>query len=75
LADDVATLVGWLRHDLLAVAGPCRAERCALYDFIVAERQARTLLLYDDHRADLAEDVDGSRRPSDARSSRNCRLL
>jgi hypothetical protein len=42
LADDVATLVGWLRHDLLAVAGPCPAEHCALYDFIVAELQART---------------------------------
>jgi hypothetical protein len=41
LADDVATLVGWLRHDLLAVAGPCPAERCTLYDFIVAELQAR----------------------------------
>jgi hypothetical protein len=41
LADDVATLVGWLRHDLLAVAGPCHAERAALYDFVVAELQAR----------------------------------
>jgi hypothetical protein len=41
LADDVATLVGWLRHDVLAVAGPCSAERRALYDFVVAELQAR----------------------------------
>ena len=41
LADDVATLVGWPRHDLLAVAGPCPAERCALYDFLVAELPAR----------------------------------
>src|SRR5215831_13530336 len=41
LADDVATLVGWLRRDVLAVAGPCHAERAALYDFIVAELQAR----------------------------------
>jgi hypothetical protein len=41
LADDVATLVGWLRHDTLAVAGPCHAERRALYDFVVAERRAR----------------------------------
>jgi hypothetical protein len=41
LADDVATLVGWLRRDVLALAGPCHAERAALYDFIVAELQAR----------------------------------
>jgi hypothetical protein len=41
LADDVATLVGWLQHDVLAVAGPCHAERCTLYDFIVTELQAR----------------------------------
>jgi hypothetical protein len=42
LADDVATLVGWLRHDVLALAGPCHAERVALYDFVVAELRART---------------------------------
>ena len=41
LADDVATLVGWLRHDILAVAGPSHAERAALYDFVVAELRAR----------------------------------
>jgi hypothetical protein len=41
LAQDVATLVGWLRRDILAVAGPCHAERAALYDFVVAELQAR----------------------------------
>ena len=41
LADDVATLAGWLRQDVLAVAGPCHAERVALYDFIVAELRAR----------------------------------
>jgi hypothetical protein len=41
LADDVATLVGWLRRDVLAVAGPSHAERCALYDFVVAELRAR----------------------------------
>lgn len=41
LADAVATLVGWLRHDILALAGPCHAERRALYDFVVAELQAR----------------------------------
>jgi hypothetical protein len=42
LADDVATLVGWLRRDVLALAGPCHAERAALYDFIVAELRARS---------------------------------
>jgi hypothetical protein len=41
LADDVATLVGWLRRDILALAGPCHAERAALYDFLVAELRAR----------------------------------
>jgi hypothetical protein len=42
LADDVATLSDWLRRDILALAGPCHAERCALYDFVVAELRART---------------------------------
>lgn len=37
LADDVILLLGWLRHDILAVAGPCHADRRALYDFVVAE--------------------------------------
>src|SRR5262249_15165338 len=41
LADDVTTLVGWLQHDVLAVAGPCQAERVALYDFVVTELRAR----------------------------------
>lgn len=41
LADDVATLVGWLRRDVLALAGPCHAERVMLYDFVVAQLQAR----------------------------------
>jgi hypothetical protein len=41
LADDVTTLVGWLQHDVLAVAGPCHAERETLYDFVVSELQAR----------------------------------
>ena len=27
LADDVTLLLGWLRHDILAVAGPCHADR------------------------------------------------
>ena len=41
LADDVNLLVAWLRHDILAVAGPCYDERCRLYDFVVAELQQR----------------------------------
>jgi len=44
LADAVATLMRWLRLDVLAVAGPTYAERCALYDFIVAELRARQKL-------------------------------
>src|SRR3954451_3759120 len=41
LTEDVALLVGWLRHDILTVAGPCYTERCDLYDFVVAELKAR----------------------------------
>lgn len=41
LADDVAVLVRWLRDDILAVAGPDHATRVALYDWVVAELQAR----------------------------------
>jgi hypothetical protein len=44
LADDVATLADWLRRDILALAGPCHAERLALYDFVVAELRARVPL-------------------------------
>ena len=33
-------LAEWLRHDVLAVAGPCYAERLVLYDFILAELRA-----------------------------------
>jgi len=41
LADEVALLADWLRYDILTVAGPCYADRCALYDFVVAELRAR----------------------------------
>lgn len=41
LADDVAMLARWLRHDILAVAGPEHATRCQLFDFVVAELEAR----------------------------------
>ena len=43
LTDDVALLMGWLRHDVLAVAGPGYADRRALYDFVVAELKGRVL--------------------------------
>jgi hypothetical protein len=41
LADQVAVLLGWLRHEVLAVAGPAYAERRLLYDWIVDELRAR----------------------------------
>jgi hypothetical protein len=41
LADDVALLLRWLREDILSVPGPAYADRVALYDFVVAELQAR----------------------------------
>jgi hypothetical protein len=41
LAEDVALLVDWFRHDILKVAGPCYTDRCDLYDFIVAELKDR----------------------------------
>src|SRR5215207_4448166 len=41
LARDIRTLVQWLRHDVLAVAGPDLATRRELFDFIVAELMAR----------------------------------
>jgi hypothetical protein len=44
LSDEVALLRGWLRHDILAVAGPCDADRRALYDFVVAELKSRVSL-------------------------------
>jgi hypothetical protein len=41
LADEVALLARWLHHDLFAVSGLAYADRIALYDFVVAELQAR----------------------------------
>jgi hypothetical protein len=40
LAKDVRTLVHWLGHDVLALAGPALEERQALFDFIVTELNA-----------------------------------
>lgn len=44
LADDIALLADWLQYDVLAVAGPDYAQRCQLYDFIVAELRDRQAL-------------------------------
>jgi hypothetical protein len=41
LADEVAVLIAWLRHDVRAVRGPDYASRCQLSDGIVAQRQQR----------------------------------
>jgi hypothetical protein len=41
LAEEVAALIGWLRQEVLAVRGPDYANRCALYDWIVAELRTR----------------------------------
>jgi hypothetical protein len=44
LAADVATLVAWLREDVLALAGPNHTTRRELFDFIVGELRAREAL-------------------------------
>jgi len=44
LADDVALLARWLHDDVFAVSGLPYVERCALFDFILAELQARAAL-------------------------------
>jgi len=41
LARDIRTLTQWLRHDVLALAGPALATRQALFDFIVEELARR----------------------------------
>ena len=41
LAEEVALLARWLREDVRAVAGPDYATRCQLFDFLLAELEAR----------------------------------
>ena len=41
LAGDVKTLVGWLGHDVLSLAGPDLRERCELFDFVVEQLRLR----------------------------------
>jgi len=45
LATDVKSLIQWLNHDILALAGPPWAERQKLFDFIVEELR-ETLLAH-----------------------------
>jgi len=45
LATDVKSLIQWLNHDILALAGPPWAERQKLFDFIVEELSRRETLL------------------------------
>lgn len=45
LADEVRLLARWLRQDVLAMAGPCHADRLVLYDFILEELRVRPGLL------------------------------
>jgi hypothetical protein len=44
LADSITLLRRWLRHDVFAVSGLSYVDRCMLYDFILAELQARAPL-------------------------------
>ena len=44
LADDVATLLAWLREDVLSLAGPNHATRRELFDFLIAELSSREAL-------------------------------
>jgi hypothetical protein len=41
LADDVMTLLKWLREDILSLGGPDHATRRELFDFVVAELGSR----------------------------------
>jgi hypothetical protein len=41
LADEVSVLIGWLRDDIFAVAGPEKPTRCRLFDFVAAELETR----------------------------------
>ncbi len=41
VAKDISILCDWLKEDVLALAGPARAERAELWDFIVAEFKQR----------------------------------
>lgn len=44
LADDVGLLARWLHHEVFAISALPYADRCALFDFILRELQARQAL-------------------------------
>jgi hypothetical protein len=44
LADSIAVLGRWLRHDIFAVSGLPYPDRCELFDFVLAELQMRAPL-------------------------------
>jgi hypothetical protein len=44
LADDIAMLTHWLQNDVFAVSSLAYDDRCALYDFLVEQLQARQSL-------------------------------
>jgi AmiR/NasT family two-component response regulator len=44
LADHIALLGRWLRYDVFAVSGLPYADRCTLFDFVLAELQVRAPL-------------------------------
>jgi hypothetical protein len=41
LADDIRLLCAWMKDDVLATAGPCWEQRCALYAFVIDELRQR----------------------------------
>ena len=59
-ADQIALLANWLRHDVLALAGPPHPDRLALYDFIRAELEAR-MSAAPDHLRKLVRYLRGQR--------------
>ena len=48
LSSDLKTLLSWMSHDVLQLAGPCLRIRQELFDFIVAQLQT---LQHEDHPA------------------------
>jgi hypothetical protein len=59
-ADQIALLANWLRHDVLALAGPTHPDRVELYDFIRAELDARVSAA-PDHLGKLVRYLRGQR--------------
>lgn len=64
LFDEVAVLARWLHKDILAVAGPEYAIRCQLFDFVVAELEARQHLCAAPYRPRGQPPEKPTRRPA-----------